>query len=130
MMLRPNIVLGLAAACLAITAHSGAEAKKKKQPVVEQVAPIDLTALDEAIRANRLVQAKTLLEQSPLARQSGPMPDLLQAAYALARGQNDLELAGFRFLVSAIGVARGPHHGPGCASIRIIRINNPLGPLS
>src|SRR3546814_7996494 len=36
MMLRPNIVLGLAAACLAITAHSGAEAKKKKQPVVER----------------------------------------------------------------------------------------------
>src|SRR3546814_8270101 len=59
MMLRPNIVLGLAAACLAITAHSGAEAKKKKQPVVEQVAPIDLTALDEAIRANRLVQARS-----------------------------------------------------------------------
>src|SRR3546814_11936140 len=89
MMLRTNIVLGLAAACLAITAHSGAEATKKKQPVVEQVAPIDLTALDEAIRANRLVQAKTPLEQSQLARQSGPMLALLKAEYDLALGQND-----------------------------------------
>src|SRR3546814_16870879 len=70
----------------------------------EQVAPIDLTALDEAIRANRLVQAKTLLEQSQLARQSGPMLDLLKAEYDLARGQNDVALAGFRLVVADIGV--------------------------
>src|SRR3546814_20182255 len=49
MLLRPNIVLGLAAACLAITAHSGGEAKKKKQPVVEKVGPIEPTAVDDEI---------------------------------------------------------------------------------
>lgn len=130
MMLRPNIVLGLAAACLAITAHSGAEAKKKKQPEVQQVAPIDLTALDEAIRANRLVQAKTLLEQSQLARQSGPMLDLLKAEYDLARGQNDVALAGFRLLVADIGVGARAHQGAGIASIRINRIDDAIGYLS
>src|SRR3546814_5276127 len=72
-----------------------------------------LTALDEAIRANRLVQAKTLLEQSQLARQSGPMLDLLKAEYDLARGQNDVALAGFRLLVADIGVGARAHQGAG-----------------
>lgn len=129
-MIHSNIPLGVVAACLAMAVHTGAEAKKKKQPQVEQVAPIDLAALDDAIRANRLVQAKTLLEQAQLARQSGPMLDLLKSEYDLARGQNDVALAGFRLLETDIGVGARANQGAGIASIRINRIDDALGYLT
>ncbi|WP_144062185.1 hypothetical protein [Sphingomonas sp. MM-1] len=130
MMNRPHIKLGLIAACLAMASHSGAEAKKKKEAQVEQAAPIDLAALDEAIRADRLVQAKTLIEQSQLARQSGPMLDLLKAEYDLARGQNDVALAGFRLLVADAGVGARAQQGAGIASVRINRIDDAMGYLT
>src|SRR3546814_1542506 len=58
------------------------------------------------------------------------MLDLLKAEYDLARGQNDVALAGFRLLVADIGVGARAHQGAGIASIRIIRINDALGHLS
>lgn len=115
----------------AVITTTPADAKRKPKAEAAQTAtPIDLAALDEAIQAERLVQARTLIEQAQLARQSGTMLDLLKAEYDQARGQSDLALASFRLLTADPVVGARASQGAGIASIRTKRIADALGYLA
>lgn len=124
-----NVTTALLAFGLITTTVSVAEAKRKpkaEDAKPETAAPIDLSALDEAITANRLVQARTLLEQAQMAGQSGVMLDLLKAEYDQAQGQTDLALAGFGLLTKKPEVAARANQGAGIAAIRSKRIDDAL----
>src|SRR3546814_677652 len=96
-----SLTFGVLTAAIVFGGTPDADAKRKpKADEAQAVAPIDLAALEEAIAAGRLVQAKTLIEQAQLARQSGSMFDLLKAEYDQARGQFDMALAGFKLLTA------------------------------
>lgn len=80
--------------------------------------PADLDAIEAALDAGRLTQARLMLARADLASLSGPRVDEVMGRYYLARGQDALALDRFERLL-ALGPSSRAATGAGIAALRL-----------
>lgn len=83
---------------LALSAASAKPAAIPGAPVVEP--PVELSDIDQAIRAGRLDQAQIMVGRAMATGQSGARVDLILADLAYARGKNDEALLRYEALLA------------------------------
>lgn len=120
------------AATLLVIAPSwqvAAAAPRKVVPPPTAVAPVDIAQFEGALKAERHVQLKTLIERAKLARQNDPRIELYLGEYWLAVQQTEQALGLFQALTANPAVAARAHQGAGIAAFLLGRVDQAIASL-
>jgi len=108
------IVVALLSAC-ASSPNEEAAAPPFSTPLADEV---NFQAIEAALELGNLIQAKNMLEQAALAKQSGPVYELLLAEFHLANGAPQMSGAEFTRLLDIEDVSARAHQGLGLSLIQ------------
>ncbi|WP_340317140.1 tetratricopeptide repeat protein [Rhizorhabdus argentea] len=87
---------------------------------------VDLDAIESAVDAGRLTQARLMLARANLASLSGPRVDMVMGRYYLARGEDALALDRFNRLL-ALGPSSRAATGAGIVALRLHQFGRARG---
>jgi Flp pilus assembly protein TadD len=115
---------------MALAAQPSIAKAKASAPQVAPAAPVEIAQLEAALRAERHVQLKTLIERAKLARQTDPLIDVYLGEYWLANRQAEQALGLFQTLTDDPRAAARAHQGLGIAAFQLGKIERAHEALS